>query len=80
MMSYINLLQAFAALLPVIIDLVRTLESVGNTAGTGAEKLSLVLTAVKTAFERLQSSDVTWERLEPLVKVAVEGILKIIRK
>ena len=79
-MNYINLLKVFVALLPIIVDLVKALESIGGAEGTGPEKLALVLEAVKAAFEQAKTDGVSWEKLEPLVRAAVERILAIIRK
>lgn len=79
-MSYINLLKIFVQLLPIIVDLVRALDNIGGAEGTGPEKLALVLEAVKAAFEQAKTDGVSWEKLEPLVRAAVERILAIIRK
>ena len=79
-MSYINLLKAFVALLPIIVEMVRTLDDIGGGEGTGKEKLALVIETVKAAFEQVKDIGISWERLEPLVRAAVERILKIIRR
>ena len=48
--------------------------------GTGQEKMAFVLNAIKTAIEQAGESGVTWAKLEPMVKLAVEAILKVLRK
>ncbi len=79
-MNYIALLKAFVALLPVVVDLVKQLDAIGGGEGTGKDKLQLVIDAVRTAFEQARETGVSWASLEPMIRSAVEAILKIVRR
>ena len=77
-MKYIELLKVIVALIPIIADLVKALDGIGGGAGTGAEKLQIVLDAVKAALDKAGSA-VDWGALEPIIKGIIERILKITR-
>ncbi|TFZ81247.1 hypothetical protein [Candidatus Macondimonas diazotrophica] len=79
-MHYIELLKVFVQVLPLIIDLVKKLDDLPSSEGTGADKLQIVLDAVKAAVTQAKELGVSWDKLEPMIKAAVESILRIIRR
>ena len=79
-MNYIELLKVFVQVLPLIIDLVKKLDDLPSSEGTGADKLQIVLDAVKAAVTQAKELGVSWDKLEPMIKAAVESILRIIRR
>ena len=79
-MHYIELLKVFVQVLPLIIDLVKKLDDLPSSDGTGADKLQIVLDAVKAAVTQAKELGVSWDKLEPMIKAAVESILRIIRR
>ena len=79
-MQYIELLKVFVQVLPLIIDLVKKLDDLPSSEGTGADKLQIVLDAVKAAVTQAKELGVSWDKLEPMIKAAVESILRIIRR
>ena len=79
-MHYIELLKVFVQVLPLIIDLVKKLDDLPSSEGTGADKLQIVLDAVKAAITQAKELGVSWDKLEPMIKAAVESILRIIRR
>jgi hypothetical protein len=80
MNATVQALILLAQLVPTIFALVKALEDIGGVEGTGQEKMAFVLNAIKTAIEQAGESGVTWAKLEPMVKLAVEAILKVLRK
>ena len=76
---YIAIFSLIAELIPVIKKLVESLDKIDDTPGTGLDKLELVLSVVRTAFDDAQAVGVTWEQFEPYVRTVVESLLKIIR-
>ena len=79
-MHYVELLKVFVQVLPLIIDLVKKLDDLPSSEGTGADKLQIVLDAVKAAVTQAKELGVGWDKLEPMIKAAVESILRIIRR
>ena len=79
-MHYIELLKVFVQVLPLIIDLVKKLDDLPSSEGTGADKLQIILDAVKAAVTQAKELGVSWDKLEPMIKAAVESILRIIRR
>ena len=79
-MHYIELLKVFVQVLPLIIDLVKKLDDLPSSEGTGADKLQIVLDAIKAAVTQAKELGVSWDKLEPMIKAAVESILRIIRR
>ena len=79
-MHYVELLKVFVQVLPLIIDLVKKLDDLPSSEGTGADKLQIVLDAVKAAVTQAKELGVSWDKLEPMIKAAVESILRIIRR
>ena len=79
-MHYIELLKVFVQVLPLIIDLVKKLDDLPSSEGTGADKLQIVLDSVKAAVTQAKELGVSWDKLEPMIKAAVESILRIIRR
>lgn len=77
--QYIQLIKVLAVLIPAVVELVKSLEEIGETAGTGPEKLELVIDLLKTTFANLKT-DVQWGTIEPIIRNVVEAILKIIRR
>lgn len=64
--DFISLLSVVQALLPIVVNLVKSLEDVD---GDGPSKLQTVLTAVKTAYDQTMTSGIDWSKIEPVIKV-----------
>ena len=79
-MQYVNALMIVAKLIPAIYELVKQLDAVAQTQGTGADKLQTVLDAVSQAVAGLKADGVTWDVVQPIAKAVVEGVLKISRR
>lgn len=77
MVKFLEVLRIVTALLPIIRELVQTLEGM---EGDGATKLKTVLEALRTAYMSTMSAGIDWEVIEPLVRGAIENILTLIRK
>lgn len=78
--QFIQMAKIIATLLPVIIDLVASLDAIATQTGTGKDKLALVLDLVRKAFDDLKAIDIPWEKIEPYVKMVVEGAIKLVRR
>ena len=77
--QYLQLIKVLAALIPAVIEIVKSLDEIGDTAGTGPEKLQLVIDVLSETFAQLKT-DVQWGSIEPILRDVVERVLKIIRK
>lgn len=77
MVKFLEVLRIVTALLPIIRELVQTLEGM---EGDGATKLKTVLEALRAAYMSTMSAGIDWEVIEPLVRGAIENILTLIRK
>lgn len=77
--QYLQLIKVLAVLIPAVIELVKSLEEIGETAGTGPEKLQLVIDVLSETFAGLKT-DVQWGTVEPIIRDIVEAILRIIRR
>lgn len=69
-------LRAIALLIPVIVELAKSLD---NLEGDGAAKLQIVLEAVKAAFEKISGLAIDWESFKPMIEKVIDPILKLIR-
>ena len=69
-------LRTLALLIPVIIELLRALDSI---EGDGAAKLATVLAAVESAFGQIVGLGIDWDTFRPLVERIIDPLLKLIR-
>lgn len=74
-MQFLTIIKTVLALLPVILETVRAIETALPGSGQGAQKLALVRAAVEAAFgvvkDATTSFDVIWPALEKIVASAV---------
>jgi hypothetical protein len=70
-------LIAYLQLLPTILGAVQSLESAIPVPATGKQKLDLLLSIVKTAYDTEETvrRDVPWEKLSALISTATASIV-----
>lgn len=71
----IEALRALAALLPLILQLVRQLEEAIPDTGRGAEKLAQIRDILQRVFGTLTGLTVTFEQLWPTVQALITGLV-----
>ncbi len=76
MNEFIQILRVVSLLLPIIRELVASLEGI---EGDGPTKLRVVLDALRTAYESTMSAGIDWAKLEPIVRSVIENVLTLIR-
>ena len=78
-MHYIELLKVFVQVLPLIIDLVKKLDDLPSSEGTGADKLQIVLDAVNySAAGHLSAPNDSKDRFDSGLDHWFEPIRKIL--
>lgn len=70
-------MQVLALLIPIIVELARSLDSI---EGDGAAKLQGVLEVAKAAFEQIEDAGIDWESIKSMIEKIIDPILKLIRK
>lgn len=70
-MSYITIIKTLLVLLPSIIDAVKAVEAAFPGSGYGMAKLSVVRSAIESAYDVISDSTVSFDQLWP----AVSGII-----
>jgi phage-related protein len=73
--KYVEILRALAALLPVVLQLVRQLEEAIPTTGAGAAKLAQIKAILQQVFGTLSGLTVTFEQVWPSVQALVSGVV-----
>ena len=76
MTTALAVLRALAVLLPVILELLKSLDSL---PGNGADKLAVALKAVETAFSQVQGLSIDWATFKPVVEKLIDPLLSLIR-
>lgn len=75
MTKYVEILRALAALLPIVLQLVRQLEDALPTSGAGAAKLAQIKAILQQVFGTLSGLSVTFEQLWPTVQALITGVV-----
>lgn len=78
--TFVSVLRVTADLLPVAYDLVKSLDGIAEQEGTGPEKLQIVMDLLKEAVAEAKATGVTWEKVEPVLRRVVEGMLALVRR
>jgi len=78
-MTYVQFLIFFAQLLPTIKFLIEELDKLTEAKGTGPEKMGMAVDAVRAAFEEARRDGITWDKVEPFVRFALERVLRLSR-
>lgn len=75
MSKYVEILRALAALLPIVLQLVRQLEEALPTTGAGAAKLAQIKAILQQVFSTLSGLSVTFEQLWPTIQALITGVV-----
>lgn len=71
----LDILRALAALLPIVLQLVRQLEEALPTTGAGAAKLAQIKAILQQVFGTLSGLTVTFEQVWPTVQALISGVV-----
>lgn len=75
MTKYLEILRALAALLPIVLQLVRQLEEALPTSGAGAAKLAQIKAILQQLFATLSGLTVTFDQVWPTVQALITGVV-----
>jgi phage-related protein len=73
--KYLEILRALAALLPIVMQLVRQLEEALPTSGAGAAKLAQIKAILQQVFATLSGVTVTFDQVWPTVQALIGGLV-----
>lgn len=76
-MNYIIIIRAVLALLPAIIDAVKTLEVAFPASGQGASKLSAIRTIIEAAYDTANDAALKFDQLWPAIQSAISAIVSL---
>lgn len=76
-MQYLQIIRAVLALLPVIIEAVKAIESAFPASGQGQAKLAAVRGIVESAYQTAADAMLSFETLWPTLQAAVGGVVAI---
>lgn len=76
-MNYIIIIRAVLALLPAIIDAVKTLEAAFPASGQGASKLSAIRTIIEAAYDTANDASLKFDQLWPAIQSAISAIVSL---
>lgn len=74
-MQYLAIIKAVLALLPVLIEAVRAIESAFPASGQGSNKLAAVRAVVEGAYNAATDAAIEFEKLWPALQSAVSAIV-----
>lgn len=80
MSKFIEILRLVMALLPAIIEAVKSIESALPQSGLGAEKLKLVREVIEGAFASLGDLKVRFEEVWPSIEKAVAAVVGLFNR
>ena len=73
--NVIAIIQAINTLIPLILQTIKVIEDAMPDGGQGEAKLELLRTIISGAYEQQQSLMVSFEKLWPLLKPIVDGLV-----
>jgi hypothetical protein len=73
--KYLEILRALAALLPIVLGLVKQLEEAIPASGSGAAKLAQIKAILQQGFGTLTGLSVTFEQIWPPVQALISGLV-----
>lgn len=76
-MQYIAIIKAVLSLLPLIIEIVRTIESAFPTSGAGKAKLEAAKTMLQSGYDLASDKLVDFEKMWPALAATIGAIVSI---
>lgn len=76
-MQYIAIIRAVLALLPVIVEAVKAIESAFPASGQGAIKLEAIRNIVQSAYDTATDVSLRFDQLWPTLQSAVSSVVSI---
>lgn len=79
-MNFFTILKTLASLLPILLQIVTSLETALPETGNGSKKLSALKTIVQSAYSVSTDTSVAFEKIWPAIEVAVSGLVAMFKK
>lgn len=80
MKTFIEILKLVLAVVPVIISLIKTLESEWPQAGLGKEKLAVVRQIFESAYKAVEESMPSIEKVWVVVQGVIDSMVSLFNK
>lgn len=79
-MTFFTILKTLASLLPLLLQIINSLETALPETGNGPKKLSALKTIVQSAYSVATDTGVAFEKIWPVIEVAVSGLVTMFKK
>ncbi len=76
-MQYVMIIRTVLALLPVIIDAEKAIESAFPVGGQGAAKLQAIRNIIEAAYNTVADATVTFDKLWPAIQSAIGAVVSL---
>jgi hypothetical protein len=76
-MQYIVIIRAVLALLPVIIEAVKAIESAFPVGGQGAVKLQAIRNIIEAAYNTVADATLSFDKLWPAIQSAIGAVVSL---
>lgn len=74
-MQYLTIIKTVLSLLPVILEVVRAIETALPEGGQGAQKLALIRNALAAAFSAAGDAAISFETIWPALEKTVAAVV-----